>query len=478
MAQLQALIKNLPELIEVAASGQPNIREIDGDHPLVEAAVIFGFTVLVQIGRQEGTAPHAGVAVTVTIGVHLVLQHLLLADVVRHQTLDGALGAQLGQVVVGRTGLDVVLLQHIDELGEGGSDPDTLLILHALHALLHGFLNNHGEVMLGLGVADLIEVHEHSDERSLSVCSHQRDDLILDGLDATLDFFPDTPLCDFVNSRFSRVGEIHQLPMVNHVVGQLELLLNLLANLLPGDIHKGGEVCKGDRLAAVLVGGDLGDDLGGNVARRAEGVRLLNQGAGDNRAVLEHILQVDQTAVVHMLDIVVAVVEVDDAFFVGFGDFLRQEKPLSDIPAQLARYVVTLGGQNRRILVGILLDNGLVDVICDGKHLTVQCAGVPHKLMLVAVLDVRLGDGVHPLLHQLGFDIVLNLLHRDCPVEPFVPERKSVGQPFCHIFLVFDGMKVVNFAQCPVRSVTNLGFVEVDFAAISFNDDHNARPPL
>ena len=36
MAQFKALVKNLPELVEVATSGQPDIREIDSDHALVD----------------------------------------------------------------------------------------------------------------------------------------------------------------------------------------------------------------------------------------------------------------------------------------------------------------------------------------------------------------------------------------------------------------------------------------------------------
>ena len=45
-------------------------------------------------------------------------------------------------------------------------------------------------------------------------------------------------------------------------------------------------------------------------------VRLLDQSAGNNRAVLQHIVQVDEVTVVHMLGIIVGVVEVDDAFLV------------------------------------------------------------------------------------------------------------------------------------------------------------------
>ena len=75
-----------------------------------------------------------------------------------------------------------------------------------------------------------------------------------------------------------------------------------------------------DALAAVLVGGHLRDDLGGNVAGGGEAVGLLDEGARNDGAVLEHILQVDQVAVVHMLREVVGVVEVDQALLVRLDD--------------------------------------------------------------------------------------------------------------------------------------------------------------
>ena len=46
----------------------------------------------------------------------------------------------------------------------------------------------------------------------------------------------------------------------------------------------------------------------------------LDERAGDDRAVLQHVLQVDQVAVVHMLREVIGVVEVDDALVVRLDD--------------------------------------------------------------------------------------------------------------------------------------------------------------
>ena len=64
---------------------------------------------------------------------------------------------------------------------------------------------------------------------------------------------------------------------------------------------------EGDGLAAVLAGGHLGDDLRRDVAGRRERMRLLDEGAGDDGTVLEHIVEVHEVAVVHVLRIVVRV---------------------------------------------------------------------------------------------------------------------------------------------------------------------------
>ena len=88
-----------------------------------------------------GTIVDAGVALSVTIGIHLVLQHLLLGDVVRHKPFGGTLGTQLSQVVVWCARFDVVLLQNIDELGEGGRNPDTLpfFVIFSLDSVLPSY---------------------------------------------------------------------------------------------------------------------------------------------------------------------------------------------------------------------------------------------------------------------------------------------------------------------------------------------------
>ena len=82
VAQLQALVKDLPELVHVLMRRERHVGEIDGDNALVKAAVVLGLTrlpvagirhvviaVARAIGSQEAAAAHAGVAVAVALGL-------------------------------------------------------------------------------------------------------------------------------------------------------------------------------------------------------------------------------------------------------------------------------------------------------------------------------------------------------------------------------------------------------------------------
>ncbi len=402
VAQLQPLVKELPEFLDVPAGAQGHVGEIDGDHALVEPPVVLGFPGLrVHVGRQEAAAAHAGVAVALAVLVHLQFQHLLLGNIVGDHPLGGAFGRQLGEVPIGGVLPDVVLLQHIDQLGEGGGDPHAVLILHALVALLQGFLNNKGQVLALLLVLGLPQVHEDRDKGGLAVGGQEGQHLVLDGLHAAPDLFPETGF--------------HQFGEAVRVQGDADfphLFFHDAPEFLPAHVHKGGQVGQGDGLAAVLVGGHLGHDLGGDVAGGGEAVGPFNQGPGDDGAVLEHVLQVYQIAVVHVLGKVVGVMEVDDALLVGFHDVLGQQQPLAEVPGDLAGHIVPLGGVHHRVLVGILLFGLLVAALDEAEDTLVRGVAPADQGAGITVGDVVLRYLKSAVGHDLVFHQVLDFLYR------------------------------------------------------------------
>ena len=458
VAESQALVKDLPELLEVAAGGKGYIHQIDGDNTLVEAAVVFGLAGLgVHIGGQEAAAAHAGVAVALAVFVHLQFQHLLFGDVVGHHAFGGALGGQLGQIIIRGAGADVVLLQHIDQLGEGGGDPHTGLVLHALIALTDGLLNNDGKVGLLLRVAGLAQVHEHGDERRLAVGGHQGDHLILDGLHAAVDLAAQAALHDLLLALGGDVQAFH-------------LQLHLGGDLLAGDIHEGGQVGQADALAAVLVGRHLRDDLGGNVAGGGKAVGLFNIGAGDHGAVLQHVLQVHQVAVVHVLGKVVGIVEVDQAFLMGLHDLRVQQQAGSQVLGDLAGHVVALHAVHGGVLVGVLLLDFLVLALDQAQDALVRGVGLALQALDITIGDIVAGNIMGLDVHELVLHHILHFFHADGAVQRLA----LVGDICCDLGdLVFGqtaltAHRIAGFGD----SGDDLGNIKGNLCAVAFDDLH------
>ena len=466
VAELAALVEEAPELLHVAVRGKRDVDEVDRDDALVEAAVVLRLAGLVVLGardvavavaravrREERAAAHARVRVAVpdclALG-ELVLAHLLLADVVGHHALRRALRGELGQVPVGRVLADVLLLEHVDELGERGRYVDALLVLDALDALVQHLLDDHREVVALALAPRLAEVHVDGDERRLSVRGHERDDLVLDRLHALLDLLADAELDDLVEVLLRHLDAC-----------ELALALHLLLYRLPGDVDERREVRERDRLAAVLVGCDLRDDLRRDVAGRGERLRLLDHRLGDHRAVLQHVLEVHEVAVVHVLRVVVHVVEVDDALLVCLDDVGWEEETRRDVLRDLARHVVALHGVDRRVLVGVLLLDVLVVALDEREYLLVRRVGLAEKLLLVAVYDVALRDLPRAELHELRLDDVLDLLdvHRAVASRAHARDflRDKLDTTFRKRILVVDGLRRL------ANRVLDLSDVERDF---------------
>ena len=172
-------------------------------------------------------------------------------------------------------------------------------------------------------------------------------------------------------------------------------------------------MCQRDGLTAVLAGCYLSNNLSCNVACRREAVWTLNQSTGDNSAVLQHVIKVDEVAVVHVLCKVIGIVEVDETLVVSSNNVLWKELTLNEVLRNLTSHVVTLNGNNGRVLVGVLLLDFLVVALNQRQNLVI--GGV---LMTLLVLDVAVNDVLTSNLkavksHELILDKVLDLLDGD-----------------------------------------------------------------
>ena len=137
--------------------------------------------------------------------------------------------------------MDVIFIEYIDELRECWCNELSLFILNPKDTLLEHFLDHHSKVFSGLTFWYLIKIHIYCDERSLTICSHKSDDLILDNLASSLNLFSNTHLCDLVN-----------LLLVDLHSSSLKLKSNFLTELLSADINKWNQVRQCNTLSAVL----------------------------------------------------------------------------------------------------------------------------------------------------------------------------------------------------------------------------------
>ena len=391
--------------------------------------------------------------------IHLQLQHLLLADVVRHHALGGALGRHAGQVVVFAVFVDIIFFQHIDELGEGRGHPHAALVLHTFVPLLQHFLYNKRQIVLLLLVLGLIEVHKYRHKGSLSIGGQQRHHLVLDGLHTAADLIPQ-PLFHHVGKLL--LGDIR--------LYLLHLLLQLPADLLPAHLHKGRQVGQRDGLPAVLVAGHLRYDLGGDIAGGREGMRPLDQGPGDNGPVLQHVLQVHQVAVMHMLCKVVAVVEVDDPLIMGLHNIRGQQNTVGDITGNLTGHIVTLGGIDHRVLIGIFLLGFFVAALDEGKDLLIGGIAAAHQAAGIAVGDVALGHLKGAVRHDLLLHQVLNLLHRRRTVHLLAGQIHRFRNA-----ADLHGRHTLAFLHHIIglgNRGNDLGDIKIHLGAVSLNDFH------
>ena len=89
-------------------------------------------------------------------------------------------------------------------------------------------------------------------------------------------------------------------------------------------------------------------------------MRLFDIRSAYNRAVLQHVFEIDEVAVMHVLSKIIGVVEVNDTCFVRGDDVFRQQNTLGYVLADFARHIVSLNAVDGRVFVGIFLFDFLV----------------------------------------------------------------------------------------------------------------------
>ena len=89
-------------------------------------------------------------------------------------------------------------------------------------------------------------------------------------------------------------------------------------------------------------------------------MRFFDHRAADHCAVLEHVFQIDQIAVVHMLGVIIGIVEMDDPLPVRLYNIFRQQHSLCQVLADFSCHIVPLYTVDCRIFIGIFLPDLLI----------------------------------------------------------------------------------------------------------------------
>ena len=225
-----------------------------------------------------------------------------------------------------------------------------------------------------------------------------------------------------------------------------------------------------DALAAVLVGGHLCNDLGGNVAGGGKAVGLFDIGAGDDRAVLQHILKVDQVAVVHVLGKVIGIVEVNQAFLMCLHDLWVQQQTGGQVLGDLTGHIVALHAVHGGVLVGVLLLDLFVLALDQAQDPLVGGVGLPLQALHVAVGDIVPGHIVGLDVHELVLYQILDFLHTHSTVQRLTLVGHSRGD-LRDLFpgqtaLTADGIAGLGNGR------DDLGNIKGDLCTVAFDDLH------
>ena len=392
--------------------------------------------------------------------VDLIFEHFLFGNIVGHHALCSAFRGKFGEIPVFAALSHIVLFEHINEFGEGRRYPYARFVFHALNALRERFFDDERKVVAFLLALCFAQIHEHRDERRLSVRGEQGHDLILNGLDPLLDLGAQTFFGDLRNALF--VADARARQFFTHVG----------TDFFTADIDERRKMRQRYALSAVLIRGDLCDDLRCDIARRGKGMRLFDIGTRNHRSVLQHVFKVDKIAVVHMLREIIGVVKMNETFVVRFHDVEGQKNTARDVFGNFARHIIALHGIDRGIFVGIFLFDLFVVAFDKREDLRVGRVGFTHERTGITVGNIFARDGERLFAHDLIFDEVLNFFDADGAVQ-IARERFHAGNDVFDL-LFAQTVVLADLFICLADRIVDLCNVELHLRPVSFDNFHNS----
>ena len=302
----------------------------------------------------------------------------------------------MGQVIVLAALQAVVFVKHIHQLRESRRDVNAFFIFDALQALPDDLFDDHG-VFFNVGIV-VPQVQEQRNKRRLAIGGHKGVDLVLDGLHAGFQFFPQA----FIHNRF----DLFRIRVFAQGV------LRLIHKFFPAAPQVFAQMPHVNRLTAILAGSNGSDNLGHYVTGYLEALGRFNHLAVHHRTIVQHVADINQAAVENRLDKIIHIVKMDYAFIMGFGNFFRQNYPAGQVLGNLTGDQVPLGRSHNRIFIAIFFHNIFVAVTDQRKDGFIRRIGFTHQRPAVTVNNVGFCQIKLAGFLQLAFHNILNILHQ------------------------------------------------------------------
>ena len=239
-----------------------------------------------------------------------------------------------------------MLIQNINQLRESRGYINALVIFNALQTLTQNFFHNHS-VFLQIRII-LLQIQKQGNKRRLTIGGHQGINLILNGLYAALQLVAQALICQTLQSFVINVAS----------GGFLDALFKLFIALT----QIFAQMTDINRLTAVLAGSNRGNNLCHNGAGNLEAFRAFNHFAVHNRAVIQHIADINQAAVENRLNKIVGIMKMQHAFFMRLGNLCRQHNTLCQIFGNLTGNQVALSSSHSCIFITVFFHNVLIAV--------------------------------------------------------------------------------------------------------------------
>ncbi len=302
--------------------------------------------------------------------------------------------------------MNIIFFQYVNQLWKCRCDENALFIFYTLNSLTQHFFNNNCQIISGLSFWNFIQVHKYSNKRRLAISGHKCDDLVLYHLNALDNFIADAHFCYTVDGFF-----------VRFLSQALVFSAYIPAEFFPADLYKGCQVRQGNALTAILRTCNLCNNLCGNITCGRKAVGLLDHCFADNSTVLQHILQIYQTAVMHVLRKIIGIMEMNNASLMRICDIMRQQKTGGDILADFTGHIVTLYAVYNGVLVRVFLLDFFIFKIQKAQDFFVCCIRLPQQSTFIPIGNVIFGNAESAMLHDFNFYPVLNRFHIHCTVH-------------------------------------------------------------